>query len=51
MELFSLENEMKRLLHTGHLRIAQTINCAKEIIYWPGINNGTTNIVDALKYV
>ena len=33
----TLRNEMKRLLHTGHLRIVKTINCAKKIIFWPGI--------------
>ena len=51
MELFSLQNEMKRLLHTGHLGIVKTISCAQEIIDWPGINNDITNIVNALKYV
>ena len=43
----TLRNQMKRLLHTGHLWIVKTINRAKEIIYWSGINNDITNIVHA----
>ena len=42
-----LRNEMKRLLHSGHLEIVKTINRAKEIIYWPRIYNDITNIVNA----
>ena len=42
-----LRNEMKRLLHSGHRGIVKTINRAKEIIYWPGIYNDITNIVNA----
>ena len=43
----TLRNEMKPLLHTGHLRIAKTINRSKEIIYRPKINNDIKNIVNA----
>ena len=43
----ALQNEMKRLLLTSHLGIVKTINRAKEVIYWPGINKDITNIVNA----
>ena len=42
----TLRNEMKRLLHTGHFRIVKTINCVKEIIYWPGNSNDITDIIN-----
>ena len=41
------QNEIKHLLHTGHLAIVKTINRAKGIIYWPGINNDIIDIVNA----
>ena len=43
----TLSNGMKRLLHTGQLRIIKTINRGKEIIYWPGINNDIMSTVNA----
>ena len=43
----TLRNEITRLLHTGHLGIAKTINRVKEIIYWREINNNITNRVNA----
>ena len=43
-----LGNGIKRLHHTGHLRIVNlSISCVKEIIYGPGIDNDITNIVNA----
>ena len=42
----TLQNEVKCLLHTSQLGIVKTINRVKEIIYWPRINNGITNIVN-----
>ena len=43
----TLQTEMKRLLHTGHLGIVKTINREREITYWPGINNDITNIMNS----
>ena len=43
----TLRNELKRLLYTGHLGIFKPIDRTKKIIYWPGINNYITNIVNA----
>ena len=41
------QNEIKHLLHTGHLAIVKTINHAKGIIYWSGINNDIMDMVNA----
>ena len=34
----TLRNEMKNLLHTGHLGRVKTIGRARETMFWPGIN-------------
>ena len=41
----SLQNEMKTLLHNGHFGIVKIKNRAREIMFWPGINNDIENIV------
>ena len=43
----SLRNDMKHLLHTGHLGIVKIKNRARDIIYWPGINSDIENIVNS----
>ena len=34
----SLREEMKHLLHVGHLGIAKIKEKTRDILYWPGIN-------------
>ena len=41
----SLRNEMKKILHTGHLGIERTKLNARSALYWPGICNELTEMV------
>ena len=41
----TLQNEMKTLLHNGHFGIVKIKNRAREIMFWPGMNNDIENIV------
>ena len=36
---------MKTLFHNGHFGIVKTKNHAREIMFWPGMNNDIENIV------
>ena len=41
----SLRNEMKKILHTGHLGIERTNSNARSALYWPGVCNKLTEMV------
>ena len=43
----TLQNEMKTLLHNGHFGIVKIKNHARDIMFWPGMNNVIENIVRA----
>ena len=40
-----LQNEIKTLLHNGHFGIVRIKNCAREIMFWPGMSSDNENIV------
>ena len=42
----SLREEMKHLLHVGHLGIVKIKERARDTLYWPGINADLENIVN-----
>jgi hypothetical protein len=41
----SLQKEMKRTLHTGHIGIEKTKARARDTIYWPNIDNELTDLI------
>ena len=41
----TLQNEMKTLLYNSHFGIVEIKNSAREIVFWPGMNNDIENIV------
>ena len=43
----SLREDMKHLLHVGHLGIVKIKEKARDILYWPGINADLENIVNS----
>ena len=42
----SLREDMKHLLHVGHLGIVKIKERSRDILYWPGINVDLENIVN-----
>ena len=43
-----LRNEMKKLLHNGHLGVVKMKVHARETIFWPGLNRDIDNITNLL---
>lgn len=41
----SLRQEILHLLHEGHLGIQRCQSLAKDIVFWPNINNDIYNVV------
>ena len=41
-----LRNEMKKLLHNGHLGVVKMKGQARETIFWPGLNRDINNITN-----
>ena len=41
-----LRNEMKKLLHNGHLGVVKMKGHARETIFWPGLNRDIENITN-----
>ena len=40
-----LQSEIKTLLHNGHFGIVRIKNCAREIMFWPGMSSDNENII------
>ncbi|XP_050504417.1 uncharacterized protein K02A2.6-like [Diabrotica virgifera virgifera] len=40
-----LRLDMIKLLHKGHIGVSKTINKARSIYYWPGLNDDVTNYI------
>ena len=41
----SLRAEMLNQIHTGHLGVTKTLECAKDSIFWPGMTKAITDYV------
>jgi len=41
----SLRNEIKKIIHAGHIGIERTKLRSRQSIYWPGINNDITEMI------
>lgn len=46
-----LRLDMIKLLHKGHIGVSKTINKARSIYYWPGLNDDVTNYIKNAGYV
>ncbi|KAB0793598.1 hypothetical protein PPYR_13218 [Photinus pyralis] len=41
----ALRNSLMKIMHKGHIATSKTINNARKLFYWPGLNNDITTFI------